>query len=1060
MLNSEGLGDFSTDDFTIMTWVKTDESNNPIWSKNNGDGDNDNLEKILTIVGNGTLQLISRGNGQPRIVSTEPITDGLWHHVAVTWDYDGTGTTGTGAIYVDGVDVTDSTNTDYSAVNADDSGHSWQIGRRGTGSGPDFFNGQLDEFTAYLGRALSAAETNETYLREARWYYDLAEFSVLVDDDVPTMTVQTTYEYLDTGYAQLVMSPSDPTSNIALVQFGVKGPSDSGYIWDTADKCADSSIVYCPVFLVSDEGVHELIYRIVDVVGNQTISDIYEYYVDLTGVTVSGSASAAAEAPQLAALAHTDSRVTTSSTVLDVTVTESGNDRWVATFGGTVTDPDIVTGVAGSGVSEDRFYITVYNALGDIVGVPSQAATVSGDSGVWTIDYVIEGFAPAGSYTVEVTAYDVSGNESTSTIGTFTADKQSPHFSMARGIWSDSVISDTHDIYGIIIDQYKPLIPILMFHFEEASGVDQFYSYGQVHHTFACETPCATTTTDALFGRGLDFDGTAGWSLDNDVYTNVVDYNHDQDFSISLWVQADVPQTVLTQTTNTLIEKWGDGVEYPFSIQYHNQGSGHYGYVTAQQSNGMVTRTVTSTVSIADGGFHHVALVNDGDTLALYVDGVKSEATIDLSAAETMNDGVLSIGSRPGTADYNFSGVIDEVMVDDSVWSADEVYALSQDSIDGLGSMEVAFEQIDFASYPDFGSIDGRQGDVSWSSVTLDQPSALASIWRYTLSDMEDFYYIHARGRDAGSNEATAKTVWQGVIDHVAPTLNVTGQQVGYGDLQETVYTITFSDLLLDFDSLVSPCGEFDLTPLTYNDADLIHNGLPYEVSGSCTAEGWQSSATFKVCDVVGHCTELIVTPAVSTDLGAIQILTPTVAMSDTVAGTPVEVAGAAVAANGLQTITIAVDDLIVETFSYTASVTETTWSTTSWAPAVTGTYTVTAWLTDTLGNGYRDQLTLTFGQSTSDGSLTLLDVGDDGTDLTFTWSAENGAGCEVTINRSTTSPYSGFTTWATAESSPTVVSGSAGDMAYYYLSAEGCAQELVDSETMGVFSFSLTAGD
>ena len=107
VLNSEGLGEFSTADFTIMGWVKTDQTSVPIWAKDDGDGVYEQGEKFLTVNGDGLLIMWSVGNGNIISVrTTEAINDNVWHHFAVTWNYDGTGTGGTAAIYIDGVDVT------------------------------------------------------------------------------------------------------------------------------------------------------------------------------------------------------------------------------------------------------------------------------------------------------------------------------------------------------------------------------------------------------------------------------------------------------------------------------------------------------------------------------------------------------------------------------------------------------------------------------------------------------------------------------------------------------------------------------------------------------------------------------------------------------------------------------------------------------------------------------------------------------------------------------------------------------------------------------------------
>ena len=1062
--NSEGLGDFATDDFTFMTWLLIDDaSNTPIWTKDNRDDDNDDGEKLFIIGGNGTPRFISRDSGSSvSIKSTESVTDSIWHHVAVTWDYDGTGSSGSYAIYVDGVDVTDSANSDYSASQADNSTDSWTIGRRGTGSeGYRYFDGELDEFAVYLGRAMTSTLIYETYLQEARWYRDRARFSVLVDDDVPTMTVQTTRVYIDQGYAQQVITPSDPTSGIALVQFGVKGPSDSSYAWDTAELCSDSGVVYCPTFFTDDEGTYEVIYRIVDSVGNEMTSDVHEYFVDLTPPVLSASASLAVDPLRVASVPNFDSRIAAESISLSVAISQTSVTSWLATFGGSVSDPDIESGVEGSGIDEDAFFVTVYNSAWAIVGSPQQVATVDEDNGTWTIDYLMTGLPPAGTYTVKVYAQDEKGNQTLQEVGTFTADEQAPRVTFHQALWPERIISSTHVISGVVSDQPYWALPQLMFHFEENSDATSFYTSGSNPQLLDCSGGCPQTAAAGAFGRGLDFDGTTGWALDAAVISDSVNFDAADAFTIAFWMQADYPQANLGQVTNSLIEKRGDGSSYPYSIRYNNQTGSDQGKITASRSDGTNSTVISSTSNLSDSAFHHVALVKGGDELTLYIDGRAEMTVTDVVSNTTTNDDSFAIGHRPDNAAYNFSGVIDELLVYDTPLVAAQIYALAQDGVSGSNSVEIAFEQIDFASYPDFLTINERQGDVTWQAAALDQPNGLGSAWNYTMSDMESWVYIHIRGQDGNGNETPAQTVWHGLIDHVAPTGTVTGQQVGYGTLPETVYTFTFSDFLLDMSTLTSPCSEFDLSVLAYDDANLPYDSMPYQVSGTCTAAGWQSNATFEICDSVGHCTEELVTPSASTDLGAIQIVTPTVVLTSTTSGTAVEIAGAAVASNGIQTVTVAVNGVTIETISYDGSITETTWSTLSWTPTVTDQVTITASIIDVGGMSYNDTLSLELSELISSDTLTVHSLNVDGGDLLFDWSATGSlAGCDVYVYRTTADPYGTYTQWVQLTTSPQSVTPPADEMAYYYLGAPACGDGSAVSEKIGVFQFGLTAGE
>ncbi len=85
------------------------------------------------------------------------MNDDAWHHVAVTWAYSGSGTTGIGKIYVDGVDDT-APATNYDAAHADNAGDTFKIGRPNYGNeAPKFFSGLMDEVTVHP-RALADYE--------------------------------------------------------------------------------------------------------------------------------------------------------------------------------------------------------------------------------------------------------------------------------------------------------------------------------------------------------------------------------------------------------------------------------------------------------------------------------------------------------------------------------------------------------------------------------------------------------------------------------------------------------------------------------------------------------------------------------------------------------------------------------------------------------------------------------------------------------------------------------------------------------------------------------------
>ena len=148
---------FTTADFSIQALVQTTSNKGQgIFVKSNGDNTLDAGEKSLFIEPAGFPWF---GNGDEGYIPATGYTvnDGLWHHIVVTWDHAGTGTTGIGKIYVDGVDAT--YNNDYFVNTADNSEDKIYIGipNYKASNAPNYFDGAIAE-VAIWGYALSAAE--------------------------------------------------------------------------------------------------------------------------------------------------------------------------------------------------------------------------------------------------------------------------------------------------------------------------------------------------------------------------------------------------------------------------------------------------------------------------------------------------------------------------------------------------------------------------------------------------------------------------------------------------------------------------------------------------------------------------------------------------------------------------------------------------------------------------------------------------------------------------------------------------------------------------------------
>lgn len=151
--------ELGTADFTLEAWVKTNavDTAQAILSSNDGDSTWERGEKSFYLNQNGIVSFVGYGNEYIR--GTTAVNDGQWHHVAVTWNVDGSA----GNIYVDGVLDTNSS-TNYVANNANNAGDTFKIGRPNYQEAPAYFHGQIDSLRVW-NRPLSETEV-QTYMTQ------------------------------------------------------------------------------------------------------------------------------------------------------------------------------------------------------------------------------------------------------------------------------------------------------------------------------------------------------------------------------------------------------------------------------------------------------------------------------------------------------------------------------------------------------------------------------------------------------------------------------------------------------------------------------------------------------------------------------------------------------------------------------------------------------------------------------------------------------------------------------------------------------------------------------
>ena len=420
------------------------------------------------------------------------MNENVWQHVAFAYDRSGPGFIRID-LYIDGVLV--QTLAGFPQLSGPDSDDPLHIGvsKGSDGTFTDFFQGQIDELGVH-SRALTEAEIYSIYLRELRWYRDSAISFITVDTDAPTIELLSDHSYRANGYIQLVVSALDATSHVTLLDFGLKAPGDDDFTWTTAPVCEEAAATraaWCPSFDSSQlggEGEYQLQFRAVDTVGNETTSIVYNLYVDDGAPTVSSRHSGDLER---------------------ATAIPNQQLAWIISLSGNISDPDISTGVPGSGVETDEVMVSLVDVTGEVLNGAPQRATVS--LNFWNITYEAHGVRPAGTYTIQVMAKDLIGNETITNVGTIGLDVRPPNPEVYGRFLPELMISNTITLSGTVSEQANWGGGVAEYHFEETAGSTTFYDSSGEENNATC-TNCPTVT-GGLFGQALDFDGVDDYAV-------------------------------------------------------------------------------------------------------------------------------------------------------------------------------------------------------------------------------------------------------------------------------------------------------------------------------------------------------------------------------------------------------------------------------------------------------------------------------------------------------------------------------------------------------------------
>lgn len=154
-------------------------------------------------------------------------------------------------------------------------------------------------------------------------------------------------------------------------------------------------------------------------------------------------------------------------------------------------------------------------------------------------------------------------------------------------------------------------------------------------------------------------------------YSAALDFAHDQDFTIEVWLKPDPVQQGEGKPTFDInvLEKW-TGIPFPYAIRYSSKNDRIY----ASRYDGKKNPAMTSSQPINDQQLHHVAFVKQSSHLYLYVDGVEVASANDTTIGTTHNNSPLYLCRGAGGRNF-FKGQVSEFRIWNRCRSQAEIQA-------------------------------------------------------------------------------------------------------------------------------------------------------------------------------------------------------------------------------------------------------------------------------------------------------------------------------------------------------------------------------------------------
>ena len=197
-------------------------------------------------------------------------------------------------------------------------------------------------------------------------------------------------------------------------------------------------------------------------------------------------------------------------------------------------------------------------------------------------------------------------------------------------------------------------------------------------------TMYGTTPTTNRYGEAnsaLYFDGIDDFI--NVPHTELLNFNIDESFSISIWVDPDHDQNNLNGDSNLIMIAHNDigTIPYPFCIRYMNEraiNNTNFSFSCMKNDGINTDPELKSDINSRDNDWNHIVFVKNQSTLHMCINNVLVDMIYD-NTTRSQNNLDLKIGCKVTNhpvSDKFFAGKIDDIRFYDWALSEDEINLL------------------------------------------------------------------------------------------------------------------------------------------------------------------------------------------------------------------------------------------------------------------------------------------------------------------------------------------------------------------------------------------------